>query len=601
MIIRKVGKLLRGKATPFQLMTACALGSAVGFVPGFEHGPGLTVVLGLLLVVLNANLFVATAAGLLAKGLSLLLMPVSFVVGRALLDGPLQGLFEALINAPVTALFGLEYYATTGGLVIGLLLGVGLGVALVRLLGAFRRRMARLEAGSPRYVELSRRWWARALVFTVAGRGHGRKTYEQLLQRRVGNPIRPVGAALAGLAVVLLAVAYQFAAEPIVTAFLQHSLERANGATVDLESARLDLATGRLVVTGLALADPNDLASDLLRARRLEADVSAADILRKRVAVDRLVLVDASTGEPRRSPGRHVGRPPKPAERRDVSVPDGRRLEHYLEQADRWKRRLAQIRRWLEPLTGGDVEAADSETLGQRLARQVRERGYAGVAARHLVTGAPTFAVYELVADGVRTPHLEGETLAIRGENLSTHPHLLGRPVRLSVRSSGGSIDAGARFKEAAGAGANAVDLHLSGLSGDALGRQMATGAAAPPVRGGEIAVDGSGTWAGGAGGWIDLPLSVTVRDSTIALPGAKPTKVDRLVLAIGVRGPLDDPRVIIDDRALADALAAAGASELAQRVRKELGGSLDEPLKKGLDDLLGGVRKPPPKKPDGG
>ena len=40
MITRKIGKLIRGKATPTQLMLACVLGSMLGFVPGFAQGPG---------------------------------------------------------------------------------------------------------------------------------------------------------------------------------------------------------------------------------------------------------------------------------------------------------------------------------------------------------------------------------------------------------------------------------------------------------------------------------------------------------------------------------------------------------------------------------
>ena len=55
---------------------------------------------------------------LAAKILSLALMPVSFALGRVLLDGPTSGLFSAMINAPVLALFGFEYYAVTGGLVL---------------------------------------------------------------------------------------------------------------------------------------------------------------------------------------------------------------------------------------------------------------------------------------------------------------------------------------------------------------------------------------------------------------------------------------------------------------------------------------------------
>ena len=44
MVIRKIGKLLRGDATPGQILLACVLGSVLGFMPGFEQAAGLIVV-----------------------------------------------------------------------------------------------------------------------------------------------------------------------------------------------------------------------------------------------------------------------------------------------------------------------------------------------------------------------------------------------------------------------------------------------------------------------------------------------------------------------------------------------------------------------------
>ena len=122
-ITRKIGAILRGKATPFQLAAGCALGAALGFVPGFSTAPGLTVALVFLLVLINANLFLAAMVGMAAKLASWALLPVSFAIGRLLLDGPLSGLFQSVVNTPVLALLGVENYATTGGFVLGLLFG----------------------------------------------------------------------------------------------------------------------------------------------------------------------------------------------------------------------------------------------------------------------------------------------------------------------------------------------------------------------------------------------------------------------------------------------------------------------------------------------
>src|SRR5690606_33374978 len=129
-LIRKIGALLRGKATPFQITAGCVLGAMLGFMPGFSHAPGLIVVLTFALVVINGNLLLAGLVGLAAKLLSLALMPVSFHLGRFLLDGPTEGLFKALINAPVFALFGFESYVATGGLLLGGIIGLIAGMLI---------------------------------------------------------------------------------------------------------------------------------------------------------------------------------------------------------------------------------------------------------------------------------------------------------------------------------------------------------------------------------------------------------------------------------------------------------------------------------------
>ncbi len=63
MITRKIGKVIRGNATPAQLMLACLLGSALGFMPGFAQAPGLILLLAVALIILNGNLAVAVLIG----------------------------------------------------------------------------------------------------------------------------------------------------------------------------------------------------------------------------------------------------------------------------------------------------------------------------------------------------------------------------------------------------------------------------------------------------------------------------------------------------------------------------------------------------------
>lgn len=604
MFTRQIGKLLRGRSTPVQIMMAAILGSMIGFVPGFREGPGLLIALTLLLIVLNANLALAALVAAAAKLLSLLLLPVSFAIGRALLDGPAQGVFKWMINAPVLALFGLEHYVTTGGLVPGMLFGIASGVLAVKLLTRFRLKMATLEEGSDRYKNFTSKRWVKVVTFIFIGGNKGKRTYAELASKKVGNPIRILGVVFAGLVISLLFILQSFFSGPILTAYLRSGLERANGATVDIDNAEVDLKAGRMVVTNLAMADPNALETDLFRAALIEADISAADLLRKRVRFDRIVITDAVSGERRVVRGRLVSRtpeplPPPPA---DPTLND-KTIEEYIAEAKLWKQRLAQVRSWLEKLGGSEQSTQPQhkrETLDQRIRRQIRESGYASVKASHLIDGAPSLAVTQLIAEGVRTTQLSGEVLDITGEHLSTHPHLLSEAPEITVKSRSGNITAVMRLNGASmNESDNYVQLTYLNLPVEAISKSLTVGGNTP-ITGGTMDIDLRGQWSSagtnaqegsGGVGYLDLPMNVTLRNTTLSLPKLGSSPIDAMTLPLGLRGPIDNPRIAIDSKALADALAKAGADAMANKLRAEAEGKLDEAtskLKGKLDEKLG-------------
>ena len=593
MIAKKIAKILRGNATPAQLMMACVLGSALGFMPGFAQSPGLIILLVLLLVVLNANLALAAMATAVTKILSLIILPLSFDLGHVLLDGPTQPFFKAMINAPVLALFGFEYYASTGGLLLGILFGVIAGALVIKTVQSIRTKIAQLEEGSEGYRQLMAKWWVKLLILMFVGRG-SKESYAALVEKK-GKVIRPVGVVFSVLVVMLLVVTQMFFAGPFITSALQRGLEQANGATVDLAEADIDLADGRMTITGLAMADPNALDHDIFRAATISADVSATSLLRKQLKLDRVVIADAAHGAKRATPGRLVGN--KPAPIRNVETQEGEKtLEDYLQDPKRWQERLTQIRSWLERLSGpgekdeAGEEVAPSESLSERLKREVQVLGYARVAASHLITGAPRFTVTELLADNVRTSAFEGETIKIRAANLSTHPGLLIESPSVTIESSADTlylaIELGA---VTADGGENTVDFQRRGLLVDSIVDSFRADGA-KPISGGTMDVTLHGAIKTSGGTYIDLPLQITLHETTVTV-GGNSAPVDKLTIPLGLRGTIDSPRIRIDDAKLADALVEAGANALASEVRKRA----DQMIKDAVSDVdvkesLGGI-----------
>jgi hypothetical protein len=219
------------------------------------------------------------------------------------------------------------------------------------------------------------------------------------------------------------------------------------------------------------------------------------------------------------------------------------------------------------------------------------------VAAEHLIRGAPRLTIGELRIEGLEAMQLDGKPFDVVGENLSTHPHLLDATPRLAIRARDGSVLfdvvlAGAAKRK----GTNTIEVQWKGLPGDAIGQQLKTAGTAP-IQGGTIDFEAKGTWNQGGLGTVDLPFQVTLRNTTLALPGVgKPEKIDRLELPLHVTGPLDDPRILFREKDLAAALVAAGKGKLAGKLGQELDKHVPEDVKDQvgglLDKLKGGQKK---------
>ncbi|MBL9077994.1 MAG: hypothetical protein JNL08_10850 [Planctomycetes bacterium] len=586
LLTRKIGSVLRGKATPFQVLLAATLGGLLGFVPGFFlpgdlgggflQAPGLILLLLCTVLVLNANLGVFGLVLLVGKLTSFALLPVTYRVGVFLLDGPLQGLFRGLVNGRVTAWFGLEYYATAGGLLLGLGFGVASGMLLNRTIRAIRSYMAGVEEHSEGYQKYASRWWVRLLSWLLLGKGKGKQSWRELSeQKKVGLPIRLGGVLVAAVLVGSLWVFQQWFSTPILTHNTRSGLEFVNGATVDLDQAQLDFGSGTLHLRGLALADSRALDRDLLAADELVATVDTGELLRKRLVIDELKSDRVRSGSTRSIPGVRIPRgepepapPPPPAGTKTV--------EDYLKDFEVWQQRFEQAREWIDVLSGGDEPAPDSTTPEQRAEQREVDAarvGIASVVATHLIEGGPRVLIRRIDLDGI------GYSIGGRADKLDVHlrnvadlPSLVAEAMSARIESQSGSMVLAVNGRSKADP-AVGFELAFRQLAVDDVFGKLRIGGA-PPLRGGtiDLAAKGSLRSAAGTPTALDLPLQVTLKDTLFALAGAKETKVDTLALPIGLRGPVSQPAVFLDDKALQDALLAAGQRELANFVQGQAG-----------------------------
>ncbi|MEM7673755.1 MAG: hypothetical protein AAF212_10475, partial [Verrucomicrobiota bacterium] len=194
-LFRKIGKLLRGNLTAFQILSATVLGGVMGFSAPPDVAPGLYIILFLLVLIFNCNLLLFALSASIGYILSLILTPLSLSIGKFLLAGPVSGLFAGIINAPVAAWFGWEYYVFAGALPLALLYGTVLGMAIDRILHGYRVKMANLEENSERFNKLIKNPLFKLTTFLFIGGFSGKKGFQETLEAgRKGLPIRLSGA-----------------------------------------------------------------------------------------------------------------------------------------------------------------------------------------------------------------------------------------------------------------------------------------------------------------------------------------------------------------------------------------------------------------------
>jgi len=323
-----------GRAPLWALLVAGWVGAWIGYGPPLLVGPGWWVLLAALLVVLRLPLVFVGAVAVGTWLIALVSVPVTFAVGKLILDGPLGGPIGILGNAPVGALLGLERYTVTGGLALGLVLGT---TAAVLARGKWRHRTKRV-------------------------------------------PVRPTGILVAVLLVAGLWFTRSSFATSILTEETESALAQLNGATADVTGVDLDLVEASLSIENISLADATDLDLNVFEGLELTADLSTRDLLRKRVHIERVVVRRAASGSPREVPGVLIGdRGPEPE-----PVPGS--WDDYVQDFDVWKERLKTAYEWIETLDDSAVPV-EEQPLDERVAAHILEPAPTLLVSEFIVEG----------------------------------------------------------------------------------------------------------------------------------------------------------------------------------------------------------------------
>jgi len=193
--------------------------------------------------------------------------------------------------------------------------------------------------------------------------------------------------------------------------------------------------------------------------------------------------------------------------------------------------------------------------------------------------------IRKLVATQVKTSFLENATLSIKADNLSSHPTLLDSDPKIRIDSSDESLVAWLVLGAAAGRADNHIELLMSGISVDEMASKIKSDGS-PPISGGTMTLNIAGKLRSIDS---DLKISPSFSGSSLSI-GSTTLPADNLSIPLFLRGPIDNPRVKIDSKALTNAVAEAGKKELLNRAAEKLG--IDSSATQDSDKLEDAAKK---------
>ncbi len=590
---KKIMKTIFGNATPAQIFLACVFGSMLGFLPSFSHSPFMYTLLIFLILILRINLGFAVIVYIVTKILSFIIEPLSFHLGVGLLNGFTQPLFKSMINTPVLAYGGFEYYLLTGGLTLGLIIGIILGIAIAWVFKSVRTKMANVQQGSELYNKMVNKLWMKILTWVLLGKAANKVDWVKLRDKKFRQPFRILGVILVAIIIALLFIFQSVLQSKMVTNILKTQLEKVNGATVDLDHVKVNLAEAKLSVQGIAFANPDNLKEDRFYAKELTTQLNITELLTKRLVIKSLIIDKAETNHPRQTTGKLYA-PKSKAEpssqpiditpqKTDAKI-EKFQIDKYVEDAKKLHSYQDQIKRVIN-LVGGDKEAKQESTPSESsqtpadnsIDEQVRVYGYANVADNALIDNTPTLTIQSLEVKELSSKQF-AQTLHITAKNIATEPSLLTEATAITVESSDKSFYASLSDKHKAGV-ENTLSFKVNNLDAEPILKQIKFKDDFK-VNAKTFDANANGTWSYTNSNdiAINLPTTVTFHNLVISSKKFK-NDMDSLSLNTKVTNTLTNPVIEFDKDQLQDVLLNAGISQAKEQLQKNLGDKLKDKL----------------------
>jgi len=581
MLAGSVKKFLKGGLSPAHVWSTVVLGVLLGMIPDYAASAGLVAILVLcsLLVRVNAGLFALSL--IVSKTFLLLSLPWLFDLGQAALNGSMGAGLLTLSQLPVLAWFGFERYATVGALFVGVPLSLFAAFAVNRSIQKMRQAGASLDS-NPKFDAFAQSLVGRVSLNLMLG-----KSAKDGLGSALNNSVPLLrwkeGIVAALLIAIVAAGAWQWAKSDLKTAVVP-VLERANGATVDVDGLSLNLWTGTLDVTGLALADPSDLSLNSFAATELRISVSSLALLSKRIVVNKVSTTDATYGMARATPGQLVG---PLIDTAAISAPSAEDLGGYVNEAEQWLDRLKQVQSWLKKWEGSIPNGSDAKpevgapSYEEWLQEQIAQSGYIKQSFAPIEDSFWSVVAKKVLMESLRIAALGDKDLTLSAENLASNPKQLALAPRVEMTSNDESLSVLLQLNELSGAGANRLSVSADGLDAESTLSSLKP-SISKQISGGQIALNVNGEFRYAGDGELNIELLARLRDAELTVR-RRNVPVDELQVPVLIQGSFNAPKIRVENRAIEDQLK--NLAEAA--IKDEAKSRVEDKVKDKLGDLF--------------
>ena len=581
MAVGSIRKFLRGGLSPTHVWCSVVLGFLLGMTPDYTASAGLVAVLVLcsLLVRINTGLFALSL--IVSKTLLLLSLPWLFDLGQAVLHGSLGLGLRTLSQLPVLAWFGFERYATVGALFVGVPLSLVVALVVNRGIQTMRQAGAGLDS-NPKFDAFAQSLLGRISLNLVIG-----KPARDGLGAVLNSPVPLLrwkeGAVGAALITILVMGVWQWAKSDLKSA-VKPVLERVNGATVDVDELSLNLWTGTLNVTGLALADPSDLSVNSFAATELRTSVSSLALLSKRIVVNEVSATEATYGMARETPGQLVGPLLEPPA---ISAPTTEDLGGYVNDAEQWLDRLTQLQKLLKKWEGSIPNGSDakpevgSPSYEEWLEEQIAQSGYIKQSFAPIEDSFWSVVAKKVSMDSLRIAALGDRDLTLSAEDLASNPQQLALSPRIELTSKDESLGVLLQLNELSGAGANQLRVSANDLDAESTLSSLKP-SISKQISGGQVALNVDGEFRYAGDGELNLGLLAVLKDSKLTVR-RRSIPVEKLEVPVKIQGSFTAPKIRVENRAIQDQLKNLAEGALKDEAKSRV----EDKVKDKLGDLF--------------